>query len=82
MDKIIRQVALLTEIMKEIKENRAKSAVDGDNEKEESISEAKDKEQVVSEQKSEILPVGVETAKIEPDGKKIVVEEMVDCHAS
>lgn len=74
---MIRQVALLTEMMKEILDNRAKSEVNGNN-GEEGIKEDEKEKPLEAEQKSEALPEEqreVETDEIEPEEEVTLAEE-------
>ncbi|XP_042012202.1 uncharacterized protein LOC121760628 [Salvia splendens] len=68
MDDMIRQVAQLTEMMKELQENRARSEVNENKEKEEGVSEAEEEKPANAEEKLEALPERqrkVETIEIE-----------------
>lgn len=66
VDNMIRQVALLIVMMKEIQENRTKAEVDKNNEEEKGTREAETENLSNAERKSEALPEEAKINEIKP----------------
>lgn len=75
MDNMIRQVALLTEIMGEMKKNRAEPKVYGKNEEEEGMIKTEEGSLADAELKSGALKKRIETVEIQPGGEETTAEE-------
>ena len=75
MDNMIRQVALLAEMIKGVKENRAKSMENGSAKEEEGVKRAEKKEPAEAEEESEALPKEKGTEEMESDEARVQDEE-------